>query len=263
MNAATIAPEIDRLVWAVNIRAKDYEVDYAVLEDVGLSAETFGTLNNLVPFLDELDESLVYRRYIYRPPEVLAAFIEDMLAAGVVTRHGEQLVPTPIMAPVRADLLRAIRDAARHFWSAYDVADVSEMARTVLDASPAHYGLAQAGIKSPEPEDPHHRFHQRLAGLRLLRNEAHVEAWQHHGLEPIDVEVLTAAFSGTATQRPPTPTDRLIERGYVRDGSVTEEGLAARQGIEDATNESVAGAFATVDLDAFVAGLRKLPPKKP
>jgi len=263
MNAATIAPEIDRLVWAVNFRARDHEVDYSVLEDVGLSADAFGTLNNLVPFLDDLDEPLVYRRYTYRPPEVLAAFIEDIIAAGVVTKHGEQLVPTPIMAPVRADLLRAIRGAARHFWSAYDVAEVSQMARTVLDASPAHYRLAQAGIKSPEPEDPHHRLHQRLAGLRLLRNESHVSAWKKHGLEPRDVEVLTATFSGTETQSSPTPTDLLIERGYVNNDLVTAEGLAVRQAIEDATNEGVAEAFATVDLHAFLAGLRELPPEAP
>ena len=258
MTLALIAPEIDRLVWAVNGRTKS-QLDRAVLEAAGLSESVAGLLNNLIPFLDDLTESFVYRRYLYMDRSAVGVLLGDLLSAGILTRHGDQLAVTPLMAPIRAEFLRSNHEAAHHFWTEHDVTELVTMARVVLDASPAEYGMAQLARTVAEPEDLLQRFHQLLAALRLLRNESHVAAWRAEGLEPADVEMLTAAFSGSETRSPAASVPTLIDRGLVKDGSVTAEGLELRQSIEDATNDGAAGAFGTIDRERLLAALRVLP----
>lgn len=261
MNPAAIAPEIDRLVWGVNGHARTL-ADPDVFVAAGLPATAFGTLNNLVPFLDDLTESFARRRYLYRPAGVVDDFIEAAVAAGCWRREGDRLVATELLRPVRAHLEAITHTAAHHFWDGHDatVITASEQARAVLEASPARYGLARAAVAAPEPADPLHRFHLRLAGLRLLRNEAHVEAWRAHDLDPGEVEVLTAAWAGTEIQSGASDLSGLVQRGLVADGGVTEAGLAARQDIEDKTNAGVAPAFSVIDQQAFFEALRGLPP---
>ena len=257
MTLALIAPEIDRLVWAVNGRAKS-QLDRTVLEAAGLSESVAGLLNNLIPFLDDLTESFVYRRYLYMDPSVLAVVLDDLVTAGVLTRHGDQLAPTPLMVPIRVEFLRSNHEAAHHFWEGTDVAGLVTQARTVLDASPSEYGLAQLARVVAEPEDMLQRLHQLLAGLRLLRNESHVAAWRAEGLEPGDVEMLTAAFSGSETQSPTLQTQTLVDRGLAGSGVVTQKGLELRQSIEDATNAGVRTAFGSIDATSFLEGLQSL-----
>ncbi len=72
--------------------------------------------------------------------------------------------------------------------------------------------------------------------------------------------MLTAAWAGTETQGPLVFTERLVELGYVRDGTVTPAGLKVRRQIEDATNQGVGPAFAVVDADALLEILLSLPP---
>lgn len=258
MTVAQIAPEIDRLVWAVNGRTKA-NLDLRGLDMVGLSSAVVGLLSNLVPFLDDLTEAFVHRRYLYMDPVVVDSIVGDLVSAGVMTRHGAQLAPTPLMAPIRDEFIRSQHEAVHHFWDESEVSDLSAMARRVLDASPAEYGMAQLARTVAEPDDHLQCFHQRLAALRLLRNESHVAAWRAHELEPADIEMLTSAFSGSDTQSPPTSTKRLVERGLAENGVVTAEGLTLRQSIEDETNAGVASSFAAIDSDAFLTQLAALP----
>ena len=265
MTPALLAPEIDRLVWAVNFRARDFHVDYAVFSAAGLPDSVFGTLNNLIPFLDKLTEPFVFRRYIYRPPEMLSEFVTTMLSAGAFTRKGDRLEATPLLDPVRDALSEAVRQAAHHFWDDHGdaVEAASGLARRVLEASPPGYDLAQAAITSPEPDDSFHRFHQRLAGLRLLRNEAHVQAWRALDLSPSEIEMLSSAWAGSPAQTPVLVTDPLEDRGWLTNGAVNAAGLAARQAIEDATNEGVDEAFSVIDQSALYTALMSLPPETP
>ena len=263
MNPAALAPEIDRLVWAVNGRAKNHEVDYAILDDVGMSAAAMDLFNNLVPFVDMLSEQFVLRRYIYRPAWVIRDFVEELVANGFFVRDGDRLVPTERVDVVVEELNQAARNAARHFWVDHRVTIEAAQGpvRRVLEASPERYGLAQAALAGRKPDDLFHRFHYRLAGLRLLRNEAHVEAWKAHDLTADEIETLTAAWAGTEPQTPLILASRLQRRGLVVDGQVTEAGLALREQIEAETNEGVASAFDSIDQRALYAALEALPPE--
>lgn len=263
MNPAALAPEIDRLVWAVNGRAKDHEVDYAVLDEAGMSAVAMGIFNNLVPFVDMLTETFVLRRYIYRPAWVIREFVEELVAKGFFARDGDRLIPTPQLQIVVQELDQATRNSARHFWIDHRVTVEAAQGpvRRVLEASPERYGLAQAALAGRKPDDLFHRFHYRLAGLRLLRNEAHVEAWQQQDLSADEIETLTAAWAGTEPQAPLILASRLQRRGYLVNGKVTESGLELRSQIEAATNEGVASAFGSIDQDVLYAALKSLPPE--
>jgi hypothetical protein len=265
MNPAALAPEIDRLVWAVNFRARDHEVDLAILEKAGMDPSAFGTLNNLVPFVDVLTDEFVLRRYLYRPPQVLKSFIADMVDGGFFSRDGDHLRPTDRVQPILEELNTAVRNSARYFWVDYrdSVEAAAGPVRRILEASPERFDLAQAAISGPKPDDLFHRFHYRLSGLRLLRNEAHVEAWRRYDLTPGEIELLTAAWGGDETQTPVVMTDRLEERGLVAGGAVTAAGLKLRQTIEDETNVGVVSAFATVDQDSLYSVLVSLPPETP
>lgn len=259
---AAAAPEIDRLVWAVRdaVRARYDELPSATV----LTAPTFWPLINLMPFADQLSESFIRRRYIYRPQPALAAFFAELESGGFLARDGDRLRPTERLAPIGEEVRLATAAATAELWRPHEevVVPASAMARTVLDAGPVRDGLVQVAIRAPEPEDPFSRFWQRLAGLRLLRNEAHVDAWRAAGLTALDVEALTGTWTpGDAElQAPVSFSDRLAALGYVADGNVTDAGVAARQRIEDATNEGVAEAFATIDHQSFAEMLRMLPP---
>ncbi len=265
MNPAVLAPEIDRLVWAVNFRARDHEVDYTILENAGLNPALYGTLSNLVPFVDMLSEEFVVRRYLYRPPEELVQFVGELVDSGLLVREGDQLRKTIRLQPVLDEIDTAICNSARHFWVNHRVTVEAAAGplRRILEASPERYGLAQAALSGNKPDDLFHRFHYRLSGLRLLRNESHVEAWRRHGLTPADVEVLSAGWGGGEVPAGMGSTDRLEERGLFADGVVTAAGLSLRQSIEDDTNAGVASAFASVDQGALFAALVSLPPETP
>lgn len=263
MNPAALAPQIDRLVWAVNGWARSHEIDDAVIESVGFPAAAVGTFNNLVPFVDMLSEHFILRRYIYRPPWEIREYVEELVAKGFLERQDDRLDPTDRLLPVIEELDQATRLAARHYWIDHRVTVEAAQGpvRRVLESSPERYGLAQAALAGRKPDDLFHRFHYRLAGLRLLRNEAHVEAWQAHDLTADEIEALTAAWAGTKAQTPLVLPRRLERRGLLVDGIVTEAGLELREQIEADTNAGVGSAFSTIDQTALLAALASLPPE--
>jgi len=250
-------------VWAVNGRARNHEIDEAVIEGVGFPEAALGLFNNLFPFVDMLSEHFILRRYIYRPPWAIHEFVEELVAKGFLERQDDRLEPTSRLSPVVEELDQATRYAARHYWIDHRVTVEAAQGpvRRVLEASPERYGLAQAALAGRKPDDLFHRFHYRLAGLRLLRNEAHVEAWQAQDLTADEIDTLTAAWAGTEAPTPLVLPKRLERRGLLADGKVTEAGLELRAQIEADTNAGVASAFSTIDQTALHAALVSLPPE--
>lgn len=258
-----IARQIDRLVWGVGdaVRAKHSIMAASSM----LKPSTFGPLMNLLPMRDHLTVGLVRRRYIYRPEAVMTEFVADLVETQLFTRDDERLVPTPKIDPVIEEVRAAVDAISQDFWSGHEatVLQVSAAARTVLEASDDRDGLVAVAVLVDEASDPFHCLWQRLTGLRLVRNEAHVHAWTDAGLSPGDVEVLTGAWAGTTLQAPAAPSIALRSLGCTHaDGSVTDAGLTLRQGIEDATDAGVSTAFRTIDTAAFLKSLQSLPPWK-
>lgn len=256
----TIAREIDRLVWAVGDKVRPQHETLPA--SAALAAPTFGALMNLIPFRDQLSVSLVRRRFIYRPERTMEAFLADVETGGYFERDGDQLIPTDLLAPIADEIGHAIDVVCREFWQPHEgsMLTASDMAREVLLAGEDSDGLVNVAQQAPEAKDPYHRFWQRLSGLRLIRNEAHVAAWRAFGLSPGDVEVLTSEWAGTDLQSPAVYSDNLIEHGYSKNEAVTAAGLGVRQQIEDATDEGVSSAFSVIDAPAFLELLVALPP---
>lgn len=254
------AGQIDRLVWAVGdaVRARHGTLPASS----ALEAATFGPLLNLIAFRDHLTEKLIRRRYIYRPEQLMTTFLADLVSTGLFTRDGDHLTPTELFTPIVTEVDHAIDVSCRELWLAHEdtVLTASLMAHEVLHASGGGHGLVAVAQVIDEAIDPSHCFWQRLTGLRLVRNEAHVDAWMAFDLSAGDVEVLSSAWAGTALQGSTTPSENLIKLGFAADGEVTTEGLAVRQQIEDATDDGVSAAFAAIDSSAFLEMLSTLPP---
>ncbi len=255
-----IAHLIDRPVWAVSGVVKERQQDLEIAGSLPVS--TFAPLINLIPFRDDLTVSLINRRYIYRDPQVTAAFVEALGEAGLFERDGDQLSAAPRVQALANEVNATVDIICSELWGADDehALSVSKMARRVLDAATDRHGLVGFAQRTTEPTDTLHQLWSRLTALRLVRNEAHVAAWTDVGLTPNDVEVLTSAWAGTATQGDSAPSQGLIERGFVTDGVVNEEGLRVRQQIEDATDDGVRQAYAAIDTSRFLDLLIDLAP---
>ena len=259
MDVEPIARQIDRLVWAVSdgVRAQREQMETCST----ISAPTFGAGINLLYFRDDLTESLIRRRFIYRPDAALQTFIDDLSSGELFVRDGDRLVPTARLSAVVEEVDLAVSLKGREFWHAHeaDMLEASAMSRQVIDAGVDTDGLVAVAQAAAEPADAYQCFWQRLSFLRLLRNEAHVNAWKPFELQPRDVEALTGAWAGTALQAPATYSENLVDRGYVANGAVTSEGLAARQAIEDATDDGVRAAFGSIDAVRYLELVTLLP----
>jgi hypothetical protein len=173
----------------------------------------------------------------------------------------DRLVVSEQLGAIGDEIATEMSAACRGLWSEHEgaIARASAMARTVIDAGDNRDGLLQVATTSEESSDPCRRFWQRMSALRLLRNEAHVDAWRSQGLVPSEIEALTDGWAGTLMQAPVEYSERLLDLGYVTDGIVTPTGIAARQHIEDATDAGVADAFATIDAETFLMILGSMP----
>ena len=257
----SVAHEIDRLVWAVGDEARLRHQRHELPASDVLEPATFGPLLNLVPYIDNLTESFVRRRYIYRPSRTMDTFLATVVDRGYFGQDGDLLTPSPELAPIATEINATMRSISQELWSEHlaTAQSASAVARTVLERSPIRDGLARTAVEAPEPADELHRLQQRLAGLRLLRNEAHVDAWRALGLLPTDVEALTSAWGGSMLQAPLVVSPRLGDLGFAQDGEVTSDGIAVRQQIEDQTDARVADVFSTIDLATFLDALNTLP----
>lgn len=259
---AEIAPQTDRLVWAVADRIRAQKANEELPGLQALSPMAVSRTINLVQFTSpDIGEDFIRRRYVYASDEQITTYLDEMVRLGLFETAGGRLRPTDSLPPILEAFDRAIESSAQLHWQAHaDVVDsVLPLARHVLEACPKPEMLVSAALTGPEADDDCQRLYQRLAALRLMRNEAHVRAWKARGLVPNEVEILTSAWAGSKIQSSAEPTESMIERGLVADGVVTDAGLDVRREIEDETNAGVAEAFAAVDQAALLAGLRQLP----
>jgi hypothetical protein len=258
---AEIAPQTDRLVWAVADRLRDQYARGELPDLAVLPAGAFSRTINLVQFMHpDIGEDFIRRRYVYASDEQVSDYFDELVDGGFFERVGERLRPTDQLPALLASFDRAISDSARAHWQVHAevVESVLPLTRQVLEACPEPEMLLAAALVAPEAEDRYQLLYQRLAALRLLRNEAHVRAWRAHGLAPGEVEVLTSAWAGSKTQGSSEPTASMVEQGLAADGVVTKTGLELRQAIEDETNAGVAAAFAVVNREEFLGALHLL-----
>jgi hypothetical protein len=155
---------------------------------------------------------------------------------------------------VAHDRLVAARDEAT-VTSLRDVLagdDPREMADLLAGAAESAEGMGRplfSGVRSDgRPQDPAHRLWWACGLVREHRGDSHVAAAAAAGLGPVEMNILTELWIGmpllsyTGTRGWPPDAmqhavDRLEDRGWVRDGSLTGAGRAARLGLEQRTDE--------------------------
>jgi hypothetical protein len=128
-----------------------------------------------------------------------------------------------------------------------------------------------AGLRSwwDDPADPWTRLFHLGDMLRECRGDAHVAAWSAAALDGVETGLLNDLYMGLPFKsyvrtrgwnddELDAAEARLVSRGWLADGALSDAGRAAREAIEVATDEQVAPALAALgdDLDAVLAVLQ-------
>jgi hypothetical protein len=140
--------------------------------------------------------------------------------------------------------------------------DPAEVASLLADAAEAADGMGRplfSGRRADgRPSDPVHCLWWACGLVREHRGDSHVAAVAAAGLNPVEANVLTELWVGmpllsyTATRGwPPEAMQRAVESlelfGWLRDGALTDAGLAARLEIEQHTDAQEQAIVAALD----------------
>jgi hypothetical protein len=250
--AAQIAPEIDRLVLAVNqgTGARIRAVAGEMAQDLGL--ERPGVLKHFAEFLLEatLDEAIAVTRLPYTPPTQTVAEIDAWRRLGLVDGPPEAMVANESLAPLLREMLATKRDVAGFLWGSHPgvVDEASEIAARVVDGISDEYAVAIAHRAVPIPDDRYDRLHRRLTTIRYARAWAHASAWRSQGFDIEGIKTLTALWHGEGAASPQAAA-KLAEDGLVTEepSGLTVAGTAMREAIERQTNANVEPVFTVID----------------
>jgi hypothetical protein len=258
-----VAPEIDRLVLAVN-----ESVDNArLLEAAGDRAVDWMVVNQLGDFLSAgaLTRQIATSRSPYRPQEVVRGRLHELVEQGFVEHRGKALGATDELRPLIRAFMDARAEAAATLWRGHED-DVDQASRTAQElralASDDHV-VAAAHRALPEPDDPYLCLHSRLVTLRYIRQHDHVEAWSAHGLTAAAAVAMTALWQGETVDASAGLTE-LVSRELAsgEPPELTDAGRRMRAEIETDTNERAQAIFSDLgdrETAEFLAVLRRLP----
>jgi hypothetical protein len=128
------------------------------------------------------------------------------------------------------------------------------------EGKPLYAGLRSLGL----PGDPMGDLWRRADMLREYRGDAHIAAWTSAGLDATEIGLLTEPYWGLplrtyirtrawSEEQMDAAEARLVERGLLADGALTDQGRALRESIEVATDDQCA-----VMVDALGAAFDEL-----
>lgn len=226
-----------------------------------------GTTDRLADFgLDFMGSYLLSRAWLLGLPEpgvVSATFavFQPELVHAVYEQHRSSVDRDELLAA----RLEATTTSLRSTLGEVDVSEIAEQLRVAASAphgagKPLFSGLAG----QPWPVDPVGMLWRACEQLREHRGDCHIAVCLTHGLNPVEMNVLTELWIGmplgsyTAT-RGWSEADiagavaGLTERGLMADGGLTEMGAHEREAIEratDATQQPVVEALGD-DADAI------------
>ena len=245
--AAHIAPEIDRLVLAVNTAAEGESRQHVASITASIGLDTPELLKHYADFLlaGRLTEELAVRRLPYQPAEVVTDRLRTWQQLGLVVPSGNRLGAGEALVPLLHALIDGRRRVAAALWGGQPALEEALRGTGLaLSAIPAHFALAVAHRDLPQAEDPHLRLHDRLTTCRYVRSQAHAEAWGGRGLDRAEALALTAVWHGGRPDHE-TALASLAERGLVdrAETSLTTAGRQVREEIESDTNRATAPMF--------------------
>jgi len=258
-----VAPEIDRLVLAVN-----NAVDGARLsEAAGERVLDWMLLNGLGDFMvaGVLTEEIAALRSRYRPRDVVLRTLHELEHQGLVERHGLALAATDELRPLIEALMDARADAASTMWRGHedDVEQATRTAEALGAFASDDQAVAVVHRSLPAPDDPFLRLHSRLVTLRYIRQHDHAAAWLGQDLTVAEIVVMTGLWNGEDVA-PGDGLSLLVARGLASDDppALTDAGRTMRAQIEADTNERSQAIFDALGEDEtaeFLTVLRRLP----
>ncbi|MDH3498814.1 MAG: hypothetical protein OEM97_01710 [Acidimicrobiia bacterium] len=261
--ATAAAPEIDRLVWAVNRRAEREAGSAlaAVARGVGLDAP--GHIDHFADWLTTVGvrREVAVRRLPYNEPAEIDRWFDALDALDLLEQDGDRLRAAAGLMPLANALLEARTEAARYRWSGHDetVQRLTGFAAHIARAAPASFVVAASHREIPEFDDSYLSLHLRLVTLRYLRAHAHVEAWTEVGLNVGEIRALTGLWLGNETG---TGLRAIADKGLATETELTPLGAEMRTAIEADTNRRLVAAFdalSSKEADRFLADLVNLP----
>jgi hypothetical protein len=262
-SAAEVAPEIDRLVLAVNQAVDDARLAEAA-PDLVLD---WIQLYHLGDFMAAgvLTEEIATLRARYRPREVVLGRLHDLEQQGLLVRRGPALAATDELRPLIEAIRDARADAAATAWRGHedDVNQASGTAHELGALVSDDHVVAAVHHTLPAREDPYLRLHSRLVTLRYVRQHDHAEAWLAQGLTASGIVAMTGLWNGEVVS-PGEGLEQLVARGLASDDPValTDTGERMRAEIEADTNERSQMIFTALgenETAEFLAVLRRLP----
>ncbi|HVS69548.1 MAG TPA: hypothetical protein VHE56_13425 [Mycobacteriales bacterium] len=208
------------------------------------------------------------------PPEVVVATFYNFaphLVAQAIPSVWESTTPAAMIA-ARYDGVDAAyrRILGEDTVNAAEMAEAAELARdatTVLSTLGRPLFAGHAALAWPEP--PHLQLFHAQTLLREHRGDAHVAALMLANLDAIGAlvthvasnagvsEAMIRATRGWSDEEWNAGVARVVERGLVKDGALTEAGAALRDRIEAQTDEASTAPYEHLG-EAKVARLRDL-----
>lgn len=228
--AAEIAPEVDRLVLAVNTasRAAAKDTFLAICAEEGIDSPVYA--GHYAEFLlaGRLTEELAVARLNYVDAADIVSALQTWADEAKTSATGDRLAAGPGLARLSDAILGARREAATRLWDGHggEVDAANGIIASMLTALPGHFLLAVEHASLPAPPDPFQRLHQHLTTMRYVRAQCHAEAWRSRGMDRHQIVAMTAAW---------------------HQGALEGDELATRLAIEADTNECNAPEFDPVD----------------
>ena len=261
--AADVAPEVDRLVLAVNNAVDQSRLSAAAGDHV----LDWMLLNGLGDFMvaGVLTEEIAALRSRYRPRDVVLSRLHELEQQELVERDGPALAATQELRPLIESMMDARADAAATMWRGHedDVEQASRTAQALGELASDDHAVAVVHRALPAPENPYLRLHCRLVTLRYVRQHDHAEAWIAQGLTAAEIVVMTGLWNGEDVASDDV-LEQLVARGLASHdpSALTDAGQRMRAEIEADTNERSQEIFTALgenETAEFLAVLRRLP----
>lgn len=238
--AARVAPEVDRLVLAVNrsVGPKHGRVLMAVARELGLDSL------KLIPHFADfwLDGPLAADIAVARLPYASDGSVLDRLdrfvSMGLLSETRAGFEPTSRFRPLLAASIAAREDVVLGTWMGCDetIADLEPLvARVIARVTQSHPVAAAHRALTPAP-DPFLRLYSQFVTMRFIRQHDHVEAWRARGMTPTAMTVLTALWRSNPVPDDTTGWTHLEGAELVLEGRLTDAGRQLRDEIEAETN---------------------------
>ena len=179
--------------------------------------------------------------------------------------------PADVVAARYRGADRALRRLCGDLLDSPSVAEAADLAQQATEGcTPYGRPLYAANAGLPWPQEPHLRLWHAQTLLREYRGDGHIAALVLEQVSGLEAAVLHVA-TGDSWNRKGLQTTRaysdeewdgaiagLVERGWLHpDGTMTDEGRASRQRVEDTTDRLSVPAYARLG-DAGCARLREL-----